>query len=61
MALRGSTMTQSARDGVSPDEDGDASPLAGVDRGALRMCRIWEAALGDGPVRPDVDYWFIRK
>jgi thioesterase domain-containing protein/acyl carrier protein len=30
-----------------------------VDRGVLRMCRIWEAALGDGPVRPDDDYFAL--
>jgi len=30
-----------------------------ADWGALRMCRIWEAALGAGPVRPDDDYFAL--
>jgi acyl carrier protein len=41
------------------EEDGASSPPGMADRGALRMCRIWEAALGVSPLRPDDDYFAL--
>jgi thioesterase domain-containing protein/acyl carrier protein len=52
-------MRQSFLDGGLPDQDCVGPPLAMGDRAALRMCRIWEAALGTAPVRPDDDFFAL--
>jgi thioesterase domain-containing protein/acyl carrier protein len=59
MAICGLTISQPIGEGRFPDEDCGGSPLGMADRDALRMCRIWEAALGDGPVRPDDNYFAL--
>lgn len=51
--------SSAGRDGKTPDEDCGESPPGLMNGGVLRMCRIWEAALGASPVRPDDDYFVL--
>jgi oxalate---CoA ligase len=59
MALQGLTMGEPLCDGIGPEEDCMSLPPGLADEGALRMCRIWEDALGTGPVEPDDDYFAL--
>ena len=59
MAFSGLTMRQACREGRSPQEDCVGSPPGIADPSALRMCRIWEAALDTRPVRPDDDFFAL--
>lgn len=59
MAYCGLTIRQPCQDGRFCDEECVSSPLEKEEPGARRMCRIWEAALDTGPVRPDDDYFAL--